>query len=111
MRIKHLLVLLYTGYAALVFIIFMFLSTPLILIPLLFQLHGNRLSYQGLRFWAHAFRWLSGIRYEIRGQQHLDKKQSYIFTLNHTSYLDAPALPLLAHHAFKPLAKQELGRV
>lgn len=111
MRIKHLLVLIYTGYVGLVFTIFMFLSTPLILIPLLFRLHGNRLSYLGLRFWAQAFRCLSGIRYEIRGQHHLYKKKSYIFTLNHTSYLDAPALPLIAHHAFKPLAKQELGRI
>lgn len=111
MRIKHLLVLLYTGYAGIVFIIFMFLSTPLIIIPLLFQLHGNSLSYTGLRFWAQGFRYLSGIRYEIRGQEHLSNHQSYIFTLNHTSYLDAPALPLIAHHAFKPLAKKELGRI
>lgn len=111
MKIKHLLVLIYTGYVGLVFTIFMFLSTPLILIPLLFQLHGNRLSYQGLRLWAPAFRYLSGIRYEIRGKQHLNEEQSYIFTLNHTSYLDAAALPLIAHHAFKPLAKQEIARI
>ena len=111
MKIIRLLVLLYTAYAGLVFIIFMFLYTPLIIIPLLFKLHGNRLSYLGLRLWAWSFCFFSGIRYKIRGRQHLKANQSYIFTPNHTSYLDIPALPLIAHHSFKPLAKQEIGRI
>lgn len=111
MRIKRLLVLIYTVYAALVFIILMFLSIPLVLTPLVFKPHGNRLSYLGLHLWAQGFRRFSGIRYQIRGQRHLKRDKSYIFTPNHTSFLDIPALPLIAHHAFKPLAKQEIGQI
>lgn len=111
MKIKRLLVLLYTVYAGLVFTIFMFLCIPLITMVLLPQPHGNRLSYLGLHLWAQGFRSLSGIRYEIRGRQYLKAGQSYIFTPNHTSYLDIPVLPLVAHHSFKALAKQEIGRI
>lgn len=109
--INRLLVLLYTIFASLVFTVFMFLSMPLILIPLLFKINGNQLSYYGLQMWAQGFRLFSGIRYKIRGQEYLKADQSYIFTPNHTSYLDIPALPLIAHHSFKPLSKKEVCNI
>lgn len=109
--INRLLVLLYTIFASLVFTVFMFLYMPMILIPLFFKINGNQLSYYGLHLWAQSFRRFSGIRYRIRGQEHLQAGQSYIFTPNHTSYLDIPALPLIAHHSFKPLSKKEVGSI
>ncbi len=111
MRIKRLPVLIYTTYAALVFTIFMLLYIPLIITPLLFKHEDNRLSFLGVRLWAICFRWFSGIRYKVRGQDHLQANHPYIFTLNHTSYLDIPAIPLIAHHSFKALAKQEIARI
>lgn len=89
----------------------MFLYMPLILLPLLFKLNGNQLSYYGLHLWAQGFCSFSGIRYRIRGQQHLQADQSYIFTPNHAFYLDIPALPLIAHRSFKPLFKKEVGHI
>lgn len=109
--INRLLILIYTAYAGIVFLFFMFLYSPLITIPLLFKLHGNRLSYGGLHLWARCFRFFSGIHYSIEGQQHLQKGKTYIFTPNHTSYLDIPALPLLAHSSFKTLAKKEIASI
>lgn len=109
--INRLLVLLYTIFASLVFTVFMFLYMPLILMPLIFKINGNRLSYYGLHLWAQSFHCFSGIRYRLRGREHLKAGQSYIFTPNHTSYLDIPALPLIAHHSFKPLSKKEVGNI
>lgn len=111
MRMNRLPVGLYTIYVGLVFFFFMFLYLPLIVLPLLFKSEGNKLSFYGLRLWAKTFRLLSGIRYEIRGRELLEASQSYIFTPNHTSYLDIPALPLTAHHAYKALAKKEIARI
>ncbi|WP_017730413.1 lysophospholipid acyltransferase family protein [Nafulsella turpanensis] len=109
--ITRLLLLLYTIYASIVFLIFMFLCAPLITIPLLFKLHGNRLSFRGLHLWAQGFRLFSGIRYQIEGQEHLKDGRTYIFTPTHTSYLDAPALPLVAPGPFKTLAKKEIAAI
>ena len=109
--INRLLILLYTIYSSIVFLFFMFLCSPLITLPLLFKLHGNHWSYRGLHLWAQGFQLFSGIRYTIEGQEHLKKTHTYIFTPNHTSYLDAPALPLMAHSSFKTLAKKELASI
>ena len=108
---NRLLLLIYTIYVGLVFFFFMFLYLPLIALPLLFKLDGNQLSYYGLHLWAQTFRLFSGIRYEIKGKENLQAKQSYIFTPNHTSYLDIPALPLTAHHSYKALAKKEIAGI
>ena len=109
--INRFLILLYTIYASIVFLFFMFLSSPLITLPLLFKLNGNQWSYRGLHFWAQGFRFFSGIRYTIEGQQHLQKGKTYIFTPNHTSYLDVMALPLVTHASFKTLAKKEIAAI
>lgn len=105
------LLILYTVYVGFVFFFFMFLYLPLIAIPLIFKFEGNRWSYLGLHLWGQTFRLLSGIRYEITGKEYLQPDQVYIFTPNHTSYLDIPALPISAHGPYKALAKKEIAKI
>lgn len=109
--INRLFIILYTVYVGFVFFFFMFLCLPLIALPLIFKFEGNQYSFWGLHLWAQCFRLFSGIRYDIKGKENLQPDQVYIFTPNHTSYLDIPALPLSAHGYYKALAKKEIAKI
>ena len=54
---------------------------------------------------------LTFIRYEISGRENIKKGQSYIYTSNHTSFLDLPGLRLAIPTQFRPLAKKELLKI
>ena len=54
---------------------------------------------------------LTFIRYEIRGREKIDLNKSYIYSSNHTSFLDAPGLALGVPTQFRPLAKKELKKI
>lgn len=105
------LLLLYTLYVALVFFFFMFLYSPLMLLPLLVKRDGNWLSFFGFHLWAQSFRLLTGIWYEVKGLENISSRESYIIIPNHTSYLDICLLPLITKGAFKILAKKEVGNI
>jgi 1-acyl-sn-glycerol-3-phosphate acyltransferase len=101
----------YTLYVALVFLIFMIIYSPLIILPLLYKRNGNYLNYYGLKLWAETFRLLTGIWYSIEGKKNLVSGISYIFIPTHTSWLDIPAIPLIANGPIKTLSKKEVGQM
>ena len=101
----------YTLYVGLVFVFFMLLYSPIMLLPLLFKKEGNRVSFWGYHLWAQSFRLFSGVWYDVKGLEHISKDESYIIIPNHTSFLDICMLPLISKGAFKPLAKQEIGKI
>lgn len=102
---------LYTLWVLLVFTVFMLILLPGILLPILFgQRYGN-ITYTFLKIWSWIFSMLTFIRYEIRGTEKIDLKKSYIYTSNHTSFLDAPGLSLGVPTQFRPLAKKELKQI
>lgn len=57
-----------------------------------------------------SFMNLSGIFFDIRYEEELDRKATYVFVPNHTSYLDIPLLCLIANGAFFFMGKEELIR-
>lgn len=65
---------------------------------------------QGRKLWAKLSLWLSGIFYSIEWKAKLNKKQSYIFCPNHTSYIDITIVALVAHGSFHFMGKKELLR-
>ena len=101
----------YTLYVAIVFLLFMIIYSPLIILPLLFKKNGNWLNFIGLRLWAETFRLLTGIWYKLEGKEHLVSGTSYIFIPTHTSWLDIPAIPLIATGPIKTLSKKEVGNM
>lgn len=54
---------------------------------------------------------LSGARIVVRGREHLDPKQSYVFVLNHRSYLDTATAFCYLGRRIGLLAKKELLKV
>lgn len=111
MRNNNPLLLIYTLYAGLVFVFFMILYSPLMLLPLLVKKEGNWLSFLGFHLWAQSFRLFTGIWYDVKGLENLSRHASYIIIPNHTSYLDICLLPLITKGAFKILAKKEIGQI
>lgn len=102
--------ILFTIWAMLVFHVFLIILLPFILIPALANWYPI-ISYRAIRLWSSLFCLFCGYRYEIEGKENIDKKQSYIYVSNHTSFLDSPALPFLIPGVFKPLAKIELTKI
>jgi 1-acyl-sn-glycerol-3-phosphate acyltransferase len=73
----------------------------------------------GRREWVYPFalwggrRWLrlSGMRVVVRGREHLDARETYIFIANHHSYLDTATLFCYVGRRIGLLAKKELLKV
>jgi 1-acyl-sn-glycerol-3-phosphate acyltransferase len=61
----------------------------------------------GARTWLR----LSGVRVRVRGLEHLDARQPYVFISNHRSYLDTAALFYYTGRRIGILAKKELLKV
>jgi len=106
---KNLLVKIYTLWVIIVFSVFMIILLPFIILPIL--LGNGRITYAALRWWSWIFSKLTFIRYEIKNRHFVDRKQSYIYTSNHTSFLDAPGIRLAIPTQFRPLAKKELLKI
>ncbi|MCA1594305.1 MAG: 1-acyl-sn-glycerol-3-phosphate acyltransferase [Acidobacteria bacterium] len=61
----------------------------------------------GARNWLR----LCGARVRVRGLEHLDPRQSYVFVANHRSFLDTATLFYHLHRRIGILAKKELLKV
>ncbi len=99
----------YSIYAVLLFIIFMFIALVFVAIsPLLGKVRGGNFVYIVCKVWAVAWCFLTGIRYkEIHETPH-DTSKQYIFVANHTSYMDIPAAMLSIHQPVRILGKYEM---
>ncbi len=63
--------------------------------------------YPSALFGARNWLRLSGVRVWVRGREHLDPKQTYIFISNHRSFLDTAALFYHTGRRIGVLAKKE----
>ncbi|WP_185153637.1 lysophospholipid acyltransferase family protein [Fulvivirga lutimaris] len=68
-------------------------------------------TFYGLKIWARIFSILNFIPYKIYGKKNIKKDQAYIYTSNHTSFLDIPGIVLAIPTQFRPLAKKELLKI
>jgi 1-acyl-sn-glycerol-3-phosphate acyltransferase len=67
--------------------------------------------YPWALFGARAWLMLSGVKVRVRGLEHLDAQQPYVFISNHRSYLDTAALFRYTNRRIGLLAKKELLKV
>tara|TARA_R110002049_G_scaffold244436_1_gene418338 strand:- start:104 stop:835 length:732 start_codon:yes stop_codon:yes gene_type:complete len=109
--LKKLLKILFTIWAALWFVGIMLLLSPFIGLPILVSRKGFRFSYQFVRLWVALVSFFTQIRFKVYGKENLQNTRSTIYVINHTSYLDAPAIPATLPWAVKALGKKELSKV
>ncbi|TDQ16598.1 1-acyl-sn-glycerol-3-phosphate acyltransferase [Algoriphagus boseongensis] len=101
----------YTIYSGLLFILLMLIFGLLIVIPILISEKADKISFFFIRAWAGIWSFLSGIRYEIHGLEHLDRSKTYIYIFNHRSFIDAPLIPIAIPQELRALGKKELSRI
>lgn len=109
--LKQIALKLYLIWVLLVFHVVMIILLPVFIIPILIgQKYGN-IAYGGMGVWAWIFSKLTFIQYKVKGKKNVNKNNSYIYTCNHTSFLDVPGLMLSVPTQFRPLAKKELLKI
>lgn len=94
-----------------IFTFFMILFLPGFLLPVLFGPRGVSVTHFFIKAWSWIFSFLNRIPYEIIDRQKIEKRKSYIFVSNHTSYLDIPPLVVTIRGQFRALAKKELLKI
>lgn len=67
--------------------------------------------YPWALFGGRAWLRLSGMKVKVRGLEHLDARQTYVFTSNHRSFLDTATLFAYLGRRIGMLAKKELLKV
>ncbi len=108
----RLLQYIYCVYALLTFILLMFIVLPFVLLSLLFgKVRGGNMIYQLCRFWAISWYFLVGVIHKEIYEQPHDRSRQYIFVANHISYMDIPAIVLIAHQPIRVLGKYEMVKV
>ena len=103
----------YCIYALICFIIIMILVLPFVVFSALAlgKINGGNWAYKFCKVWGHSWYFLIGVWHnEIYETPH-DRTKQYIFTPNHISYMDAPAMTLGIHQSFRALGKYELLKV
>lgn len=101
----------YTIYSVLLFYILMLIFGLFILIPLLITQKGDKISFFFIRLWASIWSFLSGIRYEVHGLEHIDRSKPYIYIFNHRSFIDAPVIPMVIPQEVRAIGKKELSKI
>jgi 1-acyl-sn-glycerol-3-phosphate acyltransferase len=104
--------LIYVIYA---FCLFLVLMIPVFLWALfatLFgRIRGGNMVYSACVVWADVWFALIFIWHRNIYLQKPQKDQSYIFVVNHISYLDAALIPKVFRHPLRPLGKVEMAKI
>jgi 1-acyl-sn-glycerol-3-phosphate acyltransferase len=102
----------YTIYAAVIFIAFMLLLFPFIIIASFFgRITGGNLIYRICMLWGDIWFFLVFIRHRNYYEQPLSANKQYIFVGNHISYLDAPLFVKTIRRPIRALGKIQMSRI
>ena len=89
----------------------MIITMPFVMIPLIISGKLGNVSFFFIRIWVWMFSIPSFIFFKSHDKQLIDRKKSYIFTISHTSFLDAPAIPISIPIQLRGLGKKELSKI
>jgi 1-acyl-sn-glycerol-3-phosphate acyltransferase len=102
----------YFIYAALIFVCFLLIITPLVIIASFFgKQKGGNFIYKLCSAWSAIWMFMIGIRPRIIYEQPHNSKKQYIFVANHWSYMDVPMTVNVIRQPFRALGKYELSKV
>jgi 1-acyl-sn-glycerol-3-phosphate acyltransferase len=108
---SRILTFLYSVWVGVIFTSSMIVLLPFIVLPITISQRWGGLSFLMLRTWALFFSIFNRIQYKVNGKTHIQKGEAYIYTCNHSSLLDSPAIPISIPGVVKILAKKELVKV
>ncbi len=108
---KKIFLTLYLIWVGVVFTTFMIILLPVFILPIVLGQRYGYITYFGLYLWSRIFSILNFIHYKTIGLENFDNKKAYVFTSNHTSFLDIPGIVRSVPGQFRPLAKKELIKI
>ena len=111
--LKRFISILFTVYAVLIFVGFLLLIFPLVVIASFFgKISGGNFIYKLCHLWADFFLLMTGIRHRNIFEQPHDRSQHYVFVFNHISYMDIPVLlKSIRRQKIRILAKAEMAKI
>lgn len=110
--VKRLVQYMYCAYALLLFVVWMFIVFPFIMLSLLWgKIRGGNMIYQLCRAWAQGWYFCVGIQHKEIYETPHDSSRQYIFVANHISYMDIPPIVLIAHQPLRILGKYEMVKI
>jgi 1-acyl-sn-glycerol-3-phosphate acyltransferase len=103
----------YTIYAFLLFLGFLLVIFPLVVIASFFgKIKGGNYIYKLCRAWADFVLFMAGIRTQYIYEVEPDIKKQYVFVFNHIAYIDIPLImKAIRKQHFRVLGKAELAKV
>ena len=108
---KRIAGILYTGWVVFWFFIPLILTMPFITIPLLISDRLGTISFFFIRAWVWMFSIPTFIFFKSHDKHIIDRSRPHIFTISHTSFLDAPAIPMSIPGQLRGLGKKELSKI
>lgn len=112
-KLLFLLQLIYNIYAYLLFLAFMLLVFPLVIVASFFgKVKGGNFIYGLCRLWSDVVMLLWGIHHTNQFETPHDAGRQYVFVFNHISYLDIPIiLKTIRKQHFRILGKAEMSKI
>ena len=104
---RLLLVYLWAPFANLLWYTHTVLMGSLSLLVWPFDRSGHK-QFWCARWWCRLVAWSIFARIRVHGVQHVRPDQPYVYTANHSSLIDTPALFAYLPHPFRIMAKREL---
>lgn len=103
----------FTIYAALVFIAFLLIIFPLVIIASFFgKIRGGNFIYWLCRVWTDFFFLVIGIFHRNIYEAPHDESKQYVFVFNHISYMDIPVIfKTIRWQNIRVLGKAEMGKI
>ena len=72
---------------------------------------GGRAQHACARFWARGLLFFSRVRVRVSGLEHVTRGATYVFTANHSSYMDIPVIFAYLPANFRIMAKASLFHI
>jgi len=89
----------------------MLLCSPFLILPILFSRKYLHVTFFFIRVWVYLFGYTTGIIFKAYNKQVVDRNKSYVFVINHTSFLDTCAIPIAIPAPLVALGKAELKKI
>ena len=111
--LRKLIGILYTIYAFAIFLSFMFLILPFIVIASFFgKIKGGNFIYKLCKLWSRFVLLMLGMYHKNIFESPHEKTQPYVFVFNHISYIDIPViLRSVQNQHFRVLGKAEMAKI
>ncbi|MBP6024033.1 MAG: 1-acyl-sn-glycerol-3-phosphate acyltransferase [Ferruginibacter sp.] len=105
--------LIFTLYGLLLFVGFLLVIFPLVIIASFFgKIKGGNFIYRLCRAWADFFLFMTGIYIQYIYESEPDHRRQYVFVFNHIAYLDIPFLmKAIRKQHFRVLGKAEMATI